>query len=80
MDIVTSALHPVPDPPAHWTVTTDGSKSSESFDKSCGESEYEFAAFDSFAFVMGKVNVAPTSGTVVEELPPDVVVGRFTRK
>ena len=39
-----------------------------------------FAAFVSFALFVGKLKVAPTSGTVAEELPPEVEVGRFTRK
>ena len=78
MDNFASADQPVPLPPAHLTVTTEGKRSSDSFDKSLGGSVKLLARLLELAIVSGSANVYPEEEIPVE-LPPEAEpAGRVT--
>ena len=75
-----SALHPVPLPFPHLTVTTEGSKESEREERFDGETVKLLESLVKFGEVEGRARVAPDEELVEVEGVVEVEPGRLTRR
>ena len=75
-----SALHPVPLPLPHLTVTTEGSKESEREERFDGATVKLLDSLVEFAEVNGRARVAPDEELVDVDGVVEVEPGRLTRR